>query len=111
MKRADLALVTEKKQFEELISSKFCEWDTLREHGSRDTTYVSDGFRMNVLRNDIAQLRNKRDKLYPPAAIPGQLTFDGNFVLPERSLPEMMPSGWLNPETDAYRKASFMNLF
>ena len=95
MKKAELALIVEENDLNATINKKFEEWDKVYLYGSSDG-FVSDGFVLNCLRNDILQLRAKRDRLYAQPMV-GQLCLDGGEISAEREPPEQMPFGWMAP--------------
>ena len=65
MKKQELSKINEFSQINEEIAHRFEAWDSIVSGKDETVSFVSDGFRLNILRNDIIQLRKRRDKKYP----------------------------------------------
>lgn len=110
MKRTELSAYNDKAEIEALIEQKFALWDEIFANGHDDMSFMSDGLRLNNLRNDITQLRARLERLFG-TDLAGQLSLFGGEVAPERPLPDIMPASWNAPKTLANRQTRLKSYF
>lgn len=110
MKRTELSAYNDKAEIEALIEQKFALWEEIFANGHDDMSFMSDGLRLNNLRNDITQLRARLERLFG-TDLAGQLSLFGGEVAPERPLPDIMPASWNAPKTLANRQARLKSYF
>lgn len=111
MKKQELSKINEFSQINDEIAHRFEAWDSIVSGKDETFSFVSDGFRLNILRNDIIQLRKRRDKKYPNEPIVGQLTLFGTEVQEERKIPPKMPNGYMNPKAIERKNLALASVF